>query len=308
MDVSLCRWPPSCPTRRGISRGLLLEVVLHHRESDAHVARAPRVGERPRRLLARRRREPAHLVDAERLAARPGHELVDLEVEQQLLVADDLPQRVAGVPPDLDPALAEALRDPRVEVLADGVDEDVPDLGDRLAERRVRLQLLPHQAEHRPGRGRAQVLDDGVDVRRLPAPAQPVPVAAAPVDLGDEHEARVTEQRPGVARRDDVGARDAAARSDEALDRAGIEAAAESLEGDLHLRPIVPADDVGGLQLRCGHAATLDDRFRIHHRSDRSVIARPSDSITIRPSRSVRAVVSPGAASRAAIVSGLGWS
>ena len=231
--------------------------------ATAHLARTPRVGERPRCLLARRRRQPTHLVDAERLAARPGHELADLEVEQQLLVSDDLPQRVAGVPPDLDPALAEALRDPRVEVLADGVDEDVPDLGDGLAERRVRLQLLPNQAQDRPRRRRAQVVGDGVDVRRLPASAQPVPVAAAPVDLGDEHEARVTEQRPGVARRDHVGARCTSAGGDEALDRTGVEAAAESIEGDLHLRPIVPADDVRGLQLRCGHAATLDGRSAI---------------------------------------------
>ncbi len=226
--------------------------------ATADVARTPRVGERPRCLLARRRRQPTHLVDAERLTARPGHELPDLEIEQQLLVSDDLPQRVTGVPPDLDPALAETLCDPCVEVLADGVDEDVPDLGDRLAERRVRLQLLPHQAQDRPRRGRAQVVGDGVDVRRLPASAQPVPVATAPVDFGDEHEALVTEQRPGIARRDHVGARCTAARGDDAFDRAGIEAAAESIEGGLHLRPIVPADDVRGLQLRCGHAATLD--------------------------------------------------
>ena len=204
---------------------------------------------------------------------------------------------------DLDPALAEARRDPSLDVPADVVHEHVADLRDRLAERGVRLQLLADEAQHGSRRRRAEVVRDRLDIRGLPAARQPAPVATTAVDLRDEDEAGVPEQRPRVAGRDHVGSGHAvSARYDEPLDRLRPEAGPKPLERVLDLRTVVAGDDIGGLQLGRGHPATLD------HRSDRTVNRRPSDSTTMRPFSSVRSVSSRGTASSAAIVSGRGWS
>ncbi len=229
---------------------------------------APRVGQLPGWILRERCREPFDLLDPEGLAVRPGRELVDLERERQLVLPDDLDEGLAGVTTDFHTAVVEALGHPAHHLLLrDLPDEHVTDLGARLRERRVLLDLLPHEAEHRPGCRSPQIVDDRLDIGRLPATRQAVEVAAAPVDPGYEDESLAREERARVAGRDDVGARDTVLARDEPLDGAGVESRAKAPERDLDLRPVVARDEIDGLELGYGHRRhprRCDLAFRAH--------------------------------------------
>ena len=240
-----------------------------------------------------------HLFAPDRLAGSPRRELVDLERQRELVVSDELHELVAHGPLDLDAALRELLGDPLVELaLRDFPLEHGARLRARLGERRVALRRVRDEAEDGAGRGRAEVLDDRVDVGLLPPAREPTAVVGPAVDLGDEDEPAVAEQRARVARGDDVLAgRAVLARGREALDGARLEVPAEPFEGPVDLGPVRAGDEVDGLEF--GHR-------RSGYRCARTARVRPSDSTTMRPFSSVRSVWSPGKTRSAASVSGRG--
>ena len=266
--VSLWRWPPSCPTsarrlaaRTRAARGRSPSTV----SADGHVALTPRVGQRPGCLLARRRREPPHLVDAERLAVAPRSASLSISRSSSSFSSPTISRSAwqASLPISI-PCSRKRLAIQRVEVLAHRVDEDVADLGDGLAERRVRLQLLAHEAEHRARRGRAEVIGDRVDVRCLPAAASAGPQSPRRPSTSVTRTRRASPSSDPALQAATTSAPEApppprrTARSHR--DRSGPRRRSSA---DLDLRPIVAGDDVGGLELRRGHVATLDVRFRI---------------------------------------------
>src|SRR6476619_7019819 len=85
----------------------------------------------------------------------------DLAGEDQLVVADEVEQRLAGVAAHLDAALLKALRDPAdCVLLADLPGEDVAHLRARFGQRSVLLDLRADEAEHGPGGRVAKVRHD----------------------------------------------------------------------------------------------------------------------------------------------------
>src|SRR4029078_9263730 len=96
-------------------------------------------------------------------------ELCDPAGEEQLVVADEVEQRLAGVAAHLDAALLKALRDPAdCVLLADLPGEDVAHTRARLGERSVLLDLRADEAEDGPGGRVAKVRHDRLDVVGLP--------------------------------------------------------------------------------------------------------------------------------------------
>jgi len=178
---------------------------LDDRERAPHVAPAERVREIPGLRFRERRRQALHLLDADRLARGPRRELVYLACEHELVVADDVEERLARVAPGLDVPSAKALGDPCDGLLlADLPGEDGAELRHGLRERRILLHLFRDEAENRT-RGRvAQVRDDRLDIVRLPSTREAVELAPLAVDVRHQDEPFAPEQRARVACRDDV--------------------------------------------------------------------------------------------------------
>ena len=157
--------------RRGVAPRppLSLEDRLARLQRARGVALRPGVGERERRRLGERRDERLDLALADRLAAGPRRELVDLVGELVQVVADELDERGAGLGLGAGAGELELLRDPLRELpLGDREGEHLPDLRDRLRERRVGLQLLRDEREHGSRRRAREVRRDRLDVRGLP--------------------------------------------------------------------------------------------------------------------------------------------
>ena len=213
------------------------------------MAIGPGVGERERRHVGERRDELLDLGHADRLALRPGRDLVDLVREPvEIFLADVLDQERARVRLGLHPGLPEALGNPGdPAALGDVVDQQVAGLRTRLRDRSVLLDLEPDEREHGVGRGRCEVGRDGFDVCSLPAARRGAArILLLTVDVRDDDEARVAEQAAGVAERDDVGSARLERRSD--LDGLGHEARPQALHRSLDLRPIAARDQVRGLE------------------------------------------------------------
>src|ERR671910_547322 len=103
--------------RRRVAAGpsLPLEDRLGRAEGAPQVAPGPRVGELERGCLGHRGHELLDLALADRLAAGPEGELVDLARELLEVVADELDQRGRGAGLGLDSRLLEALRHPGID-------------------------------------------------------------------------------------------------------------------------------------------------------------------------------------------------
>src|SRR4029079_6129169 len=101
---------------------------------------------------------------------------------------------MTGFPFDLHATRRELLCDPLVELFPRYLPrQDGARLRACLAERRVALQRMRHEAQHRARRGPGEVLYDRVLVLRLP-PARHTPAIVRPaVNVADEHEPAVSQ-------------------------------------------------------------------------------------------------------------------
>ena len=247
------------PRRRVAARLVgAVEHRLRQLEQLPGLALCPGIGERERRHVGDRRDELLDLGHADRLALRPGRDLVDLVREAvEILLADVLDQERARVRLGLDAGLPEALGDPGDPAsLGDVVEQQVAALRARLRDRRVLLHLEPDEREHGVGRGRRQVGGDRLDVGSLPAAGRRAARSSfCAVDVGHDDEPRVAEQAARVAERDDVGPARLERRDD--LDRLGHEARPQALHRRLDLRPVAARDQVGGLQRRAARSRAL---------------------------------------------------
>ena len=100
------------------------------------------------------RRQAPHLLHAERLARRPGRELVDLSGKDELVLADEVDQRPARIGARTHAARLEALHDPAHDIpLRHLPGEDVADLRAGLRKRRVLPYLLADELRTVPGAG-----------------------------------------------------------------------------------------------------------------------------------------------------------
>ena len=219
------------------------------------VALRPGVGERERRRLGDGRDEQLDLVLADRLVPGPERELVDLVRELVEVLPDEVDQSGARVGLGARARLAEAVGDPLVDVaLRDLVREHLPRLRARLRQRRVLLQLLGDEREHRAGRRGGEVRLDRLHVGDLPAVREPALGVAAAVDALDDDEPGVAEEAADVAERGRLLSRYLLRRDQ--LHGLGLEVAAEPAERRLDLRAVAPGEQVDGLQVgRLGHAS-----------------------------------------------------
>ena len=151
-----------------------LDEALAGADCRRDVAASPGVGQVERRRLGASRHELGDLALGEALARRPGRELVDLRRKLLGVLADELDDGPGGLGVDLHAALGELRLDPARQVglaapLREVVEEDLACLRDRLGERRVALDLLPGQREHRRRRRALEVLLEALHLGRLPA-------------------------------------------------------------------------------------------------------------------------------------------
>ena len=229
---------------------------------------------------ATRRDELLDLGHADRLALRPGRDLVDLVREPvEIVLADVLDQERARVRLGLHAGLPEALRDP-------GDPASLGDVVDRAGRRpsrtpsRSRASFFtssPTSGEHGVRRRRREVR------RRPPRRRPPSSLRSAgrfgsflrPSTSVTTTSRRVAEQAARVAERDDVGAGRLERRDD--LDRLGHEPRPQALHRRLDLGPVA-ARRSGRRASEAGRSLTALYRTR---RSVRTVSARPSDSSTI---------------------------
>src|SRR5581483_1045347 len=111
------------------------------------------------------------------------------------VVAHRLDERTTGISVGRRAQACKLLRHPFGQLLLGHVEgEDLAGPGDRLAERRVALDPVPDEREHRGGSRSGEVRLDLLDVRRLPA-----------LDAVDDDEPRFTaEEAEGVAGGDRV--------------------------------------------------------------------------------------------------------
>ena len=163
-----------------------VEHVLGRAQDAADVARAPGVGQVPRRRLGARRDERLDVGRGDRVAAGPGDELLDLARELVEVVADELGEQAAGFRLGGRAAQLELLGDPARHSSRQHVpEENRPMAGDGLRERRVLAQVAGDERERRAGRRRLEVRRDRLRVGRLPEldafeDDQPAPGAEEP--------------------------------------------------------------------------------------------------------------------------------
>ena len=285
------------PDRRSLLAPRPRAPVEHRLDDRQHrpgIPFPPRVGERPGRLVGERRRKEVHLVDADRLARRPRRNLVDLERERELVLADDVarvPRRRRGsaATPRSRKRSATHPASPR---LSTSQTRSVACLRTRLRERRVLLA-----PPRRRGTARCRAPAHGgmrrrLHVRRPSSRRKPAAVVAAAVDLGDEHEALA---RGGACRRCTPRRRlRPEAPSLPAATRRSIEPASK------RARRRASATSTFGRSFPEMRYAGFSSATAVPpYRCDRTVRRAPSDSTTTRPSLSVRNVVSPDDASSA---------
>ena len=229
-----------------------LEQRLGRAERRAHVAAAPGVGEREDGRLGPADGELLDRRARDRLAARPGRQLLDLGSKVAEVVADRFDEGAAGIPVGRRAEPRELLAYPlRKLLLLHVVGEDVTGLLDGLCERGVELDAVADEREHRGRRRRGEVGLDLLRVRRLPC-----------LDALDDDEPRVAaEQAEGVAGGDRV--RTGRLRCAQVLGRLLTDPRPQPLQRQRDLRAVGPRQQIDRLQLALrGHDAKHRRRLR----------------------------------------------
>ena len=249
-------------------------------QERSRVALAPDVGEPIVRRLGQRWYERLDLALADRLPVRPCRQLLHLARELLRVVPDQLEQRGARLGLRLRAVELELLRNPaRQALLHDLVRQHLARLCAGPRQRRVLLQLLGDEREHRSGRRGREVGLDRLHVGDLPAVREPFVRVPAAVDALDDDEPGVAEEAADVAERGRVFSRHLLRRDQ--LHSLGLEVAPEPSERRLDLRAVAPGEQVDGLQVgRLGHASTL-----LNAPSGQSAAARPIRPRPARPRR-----------------------
>ena len=158
----------------------VLEVRLAGGQRTGQVARAPGVHDRPGRGLLRGRGEELDLAPADRLAAGPGGQLLDLGRQGGDVVADDLDQRARASPSAWTPRRSNCARTQvgKVARLRHLEGEHLAGLGAQSAGRDEPFSSPATSASTAPANRVGEVAGDRLLVGLLPA-----------LDLLDDHEA-----------------------------------------------------------------------------------------------------------------------
>ena len=214
-----------------------VEHVLGRSEDAADVACAPGVGQVPRRGLRARSDERLDIRRADRVAAGPGDELLDLARELVEVVADELGEQAAGFRLDGGSAQLELLGHPAWHRSRQHIPEENRSMaGDGFRERRVFAQIAGDERKRRAGRGRLEVRRDRLDIGRLPE-----------LDaFEDDQPAPEAEEAHGVAGGNCVVP--AHRRRVVQFDRVGFEASTQARNCAIDLGPVAAADQVGRLE------------------------------------------------------------
>ena len=243
--------------RHGVAprAALAVEDRLARCERRRRIRPRPRIGERERRRVGSRSHEVFDLALSDRLAGRPGRDLLDLGRQR---VRD--PRRRGGRarrthrPRPARRSLREALRHPLGETPSSrtAYSSTSPTLGARLSERRVLLHLLADERQHGRRSRCARYSTTAAIVGGLPPAGQPSVRSATPVDVLDDDESSVPEQAARVAERDRVGG--ASPRARRRARRPRARSAGEAGRVPSHLRSVAAGDQVDGLELDVRHA------------------------------------------------------
>ena len=149
------------------------EQPLARLEDAGHVATTPCVGHRERGNFAPRGDEELDLALTHGLSVPPGGDLLDLAREFVEIVSDELDEQTRDRRIHLDSKRRELPPDPAGQIgsrasLRQVVDEQLAGLRDRLGERRVLSDSIAGEGQDRFRRRRFQVVEDRIDVGRLP--------------------------------------------------------------------------------------------------------------------------------------------
>ena len=218
-----------------------LEQRLAGLERSREIAPAPRIREVVARHLRTAGGELLDLADTNRVASRPGRDLVHLGCQLLRILAHDLDEQANRFRVDGHAAFGELFRHPLGHApFRHVVHEHIPRLRARLAERRVLLELGSHEREHSVGSGTRQVCSDGFYVRRLP-----------PLDFFDDDEpTAAAEQSHRIAGGDRIVT--AGLERREELDALLADPVAQPSKRALDLRTVAARDQVDGFEL-CRH-------------------------------------------------------